>query len=161
MEGKSFYDRIKAFMTIGTGEKDKNRLNSLIRSRMALLSCSEDGTPSSVFCYDVDDFELNPYDGVHGGFICCLFDVGVAVTCCAYTDSMLTTTDINIQYLRPLPKGKYRLITEITHAGQMLVNATGKLVSETGNDIFAVCTVSYMKVPEGYRIVDSHTEAAS
>ena len=154
MEKNTISKKIESFLSAGFTQKDLNRLNGIIRRRLKLLKVNENPPVTSVYLYEAEDFELNPYDGVHGGFICSLFDVAMALTCCALTDSMVTTCDLQLRYLRPLPKGDYHLITEITHIGQTLISAVSKICPADDNLLIcATCSASFMRVKEGYKIV--------
>ena len=50
--------------------------------------------------FDVKEWCLNPYNGVHGGAICTLFDTGLGMGAVAITQKMVSTTDISVSFFK-------------------------------------------------------------
>lgn len=85
------------------------------------------------FAFDVKEWCLNPYDGIHGGIICSLFDTSMGIGAVALSQYMVSTTDISVSYLRPMNGKRYIFRTEYTHQGRRLYRCMGKAFdAETG-----------------------------
>ena len=108
------------------------------RLNLQLADCSrEEGFTE--FAFDVEEWCLNPYNGVHGGIICTLFDTGLGIGAVAITQKMVSTTDISVSYLRPMNGRRYIIRAEYTQVGRRMVRSTGKAIdAETG----VVCATS-------------------
>ncbi|MDD3266935.1 MAG: PaaI family thioesterase [Burkholderiales bacterium] len=98
------------------------------------------------FTVIADDRHINPLGGIHGGFSATVLD---SVTGCAshtVLDSGIgyVTTELNIKYVRPIPKGK-ELFAEghVLNVSKQLVLSEGKIVDESGK-IYALATATCM-----------------
>lgn len=112
------------------------RLNC--RLNLQLLECSTEERFVE-FAFDVKEWCLNPYDGVHGGAICTLFDTGLGMGAVAITQKMVSTTDISVSFLKPMNGNRYIIRADYTQVGRRMVRCTGKAIdAETG----VVCATS-------------------
>lgn len=98
------------------------------------------------FAVTADDRHINPLGGVHGGFAATVLD---SVTGCASHTVLdagvgYATTELNIKYVRPMPKNK-ELFAEgkVLNVSKQLVLSEGKIVDESGK-IYALATATCM-----------------
>ena len=116
--------------------QQSERLNC--RLNLQLVDCSrEEGFVE--FAFDVKEWCLNPYNGVHGGAICTLFDTGLGMRAVAITQKMVSTTDISVSFLKPMNGKRYIIRAEYTQIGRRMARSVGKAIdAETG----VVCATS-------------------
>jgi uncharacterized domain 1 len=117
------------------------RLNAMLNLKLA--DCSrEEGYVE--FEFDVREWCLNPYGGVHGGMICALFDTSLGIGAVALTQKFVSTTDMSVSFLRPFNDSHYRFTGEYTQIGRRMVRATGKAISIKDGTVCATAMASYM-----------------
>ncbi len=85
------------------------------------------------YIFDVKDWALNPYDGVHGGATCAAFDSAMGITAVALTGRFVSTTDLTVSYLKPMTGKQFLFQIEFTQVGRTMARFTGKAIdTETG-----------------------------
>lgn len=122
-------------------EINPNRMDSMLDLQMT--SCDLE-TQTAEFSFVPEDWCLNPYDQVHGGITCSVFDYAGGAGASVVTGAMVSTIDLMVTYLRPMYGSKYSLILHYTHLGKRTVNCTGQLIDADSGKICATCMSSYM-----------------
>jgi uncharacterized protein (TIGR00369 family) len=84
------------------------------------------------------DDMTNPMGSVHGGIAATLLDtvMGCAVQSVLGTGEALTTTDLQVRYVRSVEPGtRVRAEGTVVHRGRRLATAEGRLVDEDGRPV--------------------------
>lgn len=105
-----------------------------------------------VFSFSPKEWALNNYNGVHGGIIASVFDTGMGLSAHAACGKFVTTTDLTVDYLKPMIGKRFTLSVEYTHVGRKLISECGKITDDETGDLCAVCMASFMiieKLPPG------------
>lgn len=103
----------------------EDRLNA--RLNLQLENCGCEGSETyAAFGFDVKEWCLNPYGGVHGGAICSLFDTSMGVGAVALSQKMVSTTDITVSYLKPMNGKRYIFRTTYTQVGRRMIRCMGE-----------------------------------
>ena len=92
--------------------------------------------------------ELTQYQGaVQGGIVVAYADASLAfATASVVPDGRdFVTTELNVQYIRPLTAGEATATAVIEHAGRTLVRGRAKVENESGQ-LIALCTSTFMVV---------------
>ena len=75
-----------------------------------------------VFQFDKKDWQKNHRGEVHGGAVATMFDVAIGITCSAFAGGEnVTTTDINISYIRPFSGDSFDFEVELIHLGRNMI----------------------------------------
>ncbi len=101
------------------------RLNALMQ--MQFLGCDANAQTLRLG-FPVEEWQLNPFGGLHGGIYATALDITMGSLAHYFGEGhFCTTTNMSIQYLRPIAKGDM-LIVEATmeKAGRTLLNLTAK-----------------------------------
>ena len=100
----------------------------------------------AVFEAVAGDLHLNPAGTVHGGFIATVMDSVMSASIRSVLDagSDLTTMEINVKYLKPVPHGvKLIADAQLINTTKRVGVAEGTLKDEAGN-LYAFATTSCM-----------------
>lgn len=117
------------------------RLNA--RLNLKLVDCSE-AEGFAEFAFDVEEWCLNPYGGVHGGAICSLFDTSMGVGAVALSQKMVSTTDLSVSYLRPMNGKRYLFRCNYTQVGRRMIRCMGEAVDSENGKICATAMASFV-----------------
>ena len=90
---------------------------------LSLIDCDGENRLWADYLYKKKENHLNPYDGVHGGIACTIADTCMGNTICAATQSLPSTTDLSVSYLKPMNADSFRIHVEIRKTGKQLVAA--------------------------------------
>ena len=96
------------------------------------------------FIYNPKEWHLNPYGGVHGGFIGIVFDTALGMASVSVCQKHITTTDISVSYLRALWGDTFRVTCDYDHIGAHMIHGIGKMIDEKTGKVCATCQISYM-----------------
>ncbi|MCJ7856146.1 PaaI family thioesterase [Lachnospiraceae bacterium NSJ-143] len=99
--------------------------------------------------FDIEEWELNPQNIMHGGMICTAFDnVFGTLTHFFSGESFITTVEISVHYHKPVFVGdKIEITVKPTHAGRTIVGFTGELrVANRQMLLCATSSTTYMKL---------------
>lgn len=125
-------------------EKGPERANKLMSPKLA--GCSEkDQTVTLEF--PVLEWELNPYDKMHGGLIATAFDEAFGLYAFYLSGGKsVVSVSITLNYLKPVPMNDSILITsKVTSLGKKLITLSGEchlksngLLTNTGLTTIAI-----------------------
>ncbi len=106
------------------------RLNALLDLKM--LDGSRDEMWAE-YAFEADEWCRNPYGGVHGGIIASIIDTGMGMTCAAYSNKYVSTTDLSVSYLKPMMGTKFIVRVDLTQAGSRMIRCLAKVTdAESG-----------------------------
>lgn len=125
-------------------EKEPHRLNNMIG--LTLLNCSRKDQFTE-FEFVPDDWCRNGYEGVHGGVISSVFDTGMGLTSEVYTQKFVSTSSLQISFLRAMLGSRFRLKVRLTHVGRRVVNLYGEISDMKDEKICANCLGTFMILP--------------
>ena len=95
------------------------------------------------FIYEPKEEHLNPYGGVHGGFIGIVFDTALGMASASVCEKHIATTDMSVSYLRALWGNKFRVTCDYDHMGEHMIHGIGKMIDEKTGKVCATCLISY------------------
>ena len=95
------------------------------------------------FMYEPKEEHLNPYGGVHGGFIGIVFDTALGMASASVCEKHIATTDMSVSYLRALWGNKFRVTCDYDHMGAHMIHGIGKMIDEKTGKVCATCLISY------------------
>lgn len=111
-------------------QSQPQRLNALLD--LQLVDCSRQEMWSE-HEFEAGEWCRNPYGGVHGGIIASIIDTGMGMTCAAFSNKYVSTTDLSVSYLKPMMGTKYIVRVELTQAGSRMIRCLAKVSdAETG-----------------------------
>ena len=111
-------------------QQHPQRLNALLD--LKLLDCSRDEMWAE-YEFEAEEWGRNPYGGVHGGIIASIIDTGMGMTCAAYSNKYISTTDLSVSYLKPMMNIRYKIRVELTQAGSRMIRCLAKVTdAESG-----------------------------
>lgn len=121
---------------INESNKQPNRINAMLG--LKLSDCSRDERYIE-YMFDVKDWCLNPYNGVHGGIICSILDTAMGKGVVALTQKFASTADMSVSFLAPMRGSRYLIRCDYTQIGRRMVRVMSRAIdAETG----AVCATS-------------------
>lgn len=92
--------------------------------------CSRDRV---VVYVDIEPHHLNLIGIVHGGVHATLIDSAMGlVVMAAKPNDRVVTTNLNIHYLAPVEKGRFKVTAQIVHSSRKLVTTQGQACNEQG-----------------------------
>ena len=100
------------------------RLNALLNLKLQDC-CREEMWAEHEF--EASEWCRNPYGGVHGGIIASIIDTGMGMTCAAYSNKYVSTTDLSVSYLKPMMNSRYTIRVEMTQAGSRMIRCMAKV----------------------------------
>ena len=104
---------------------------------LKILDCDEENRAWVDYYYKKQEQFLNPYNGIHGGVACVLADSCMGNSICGATQTLPSTTDMSVSYLRPMTAEEYRIHVEIRKVGKSLAAARCSIF-EYGTDMLCV-----------------------
>ncbi len=111
-----------------------------------VINCGTDGKDvryHAEFIYEPREEHLNPYGGVHGGFIGIVFDTALGMASASVCEKHIATTDMSVSYLRALWGKKFRVTCDYDHMGAHMIHGIGKMIDEKTGRVCATCLISY------------------
>ncbi|MBQ2678287.1 MAG: PaaI family thioesterase [Firmicutes bacterium] len=111
-----------------------------------VINCGADGKDvkyHAEFIYEPKEEHLNPYGGVHGGFIGIVFDTALGMASASVVEKHIATTDMSVSYLRALWGNKFRVTCDYDHIGAHMIHGIGKMIDEKTGKVCATCLISY------------------
>lgn len=137
---------------IDNSSSQHERLNAKLD--LKLRDCSkEEGFAE--FIFDVKEWCLNPYGGVHGGVISAVFDTTMGMGAVGMTKSFITTTDISVSFLNAMNGSQYIFRVEYTKVGKQLVRCQGKAIDSATGKVCATAMATFMVIgsrPKGIQV---------
>ena len=117
-----------------------DRLNGMLG--LELVDCSMDEMWAE-FSFESKEWCLNPYDGVHGGVICSVFDTAMGTGAVVFSGKFISTTDISVSYLRPMTAKRYIIHVDYTQVGRRMVRCVAKMSNADSGVVYATCMASF------------------
>lgn len=110
--------------------------------------CCDFAERSAEFCFTVQDWQLNPEGGLHGGMIMTQFDACFGLTAHYYAKQhMITTITTNTNFLKPIrPDDVIHYKVKVTSLGKTIYNMTAEAWLERDNILAATASTSFMKL---------------
>lgn len=115
-------------------------------ARFLGLELCETGNGQTAICLDVRDDLKQNHGVVHGGAIASLIDTASAFAILAVIEEneKVTTTDLTIQYLRPVTAGRMVAEATIVRAGRR--RFVVRVDVQNGNTLVATAVTGYSKI---------------
>lgn len=139
MKDKELFDKIQKVIDVNSLQP--GRLNEMLG--LKIKDCSRKESFAE-FIYDVSEWALNPYDGVHGGIICSLFDTTMGIGSVALTERFVTTTDISVSFVKPMTGKQYSIQLQYNHIGKNMARCTGRAIDTETGIVCATAMGSFM-----------------
>lgn len=127
-----------------TAIRPENELNIHNQIRQEFLDGeAQDGRFWADYTFRADDRHWNSYGIMHGGVAATLLDDCLGISCCiACGERYITTSSMALEYTRAMKGKKFRIHTEITHAGGHMVTGTGMIYDEKDR-LCVSCMISF------------------
>lgn len=126
---------------IERSQENKERMNGMLDLKLGKVDIEND---TIEFLFEAKEWCKNPYGGVHGGVICSIFDTAMGTGALAIVNKFVTTTDLNVNYLRPMSGERYRLEVEYTLVGKKLIRTQGKAYDAETGKLCATAMAGFM-----------------
>ena len=122
---------------------------SLLQPR--LVSCDFENC-SAEFLFRVQDWQLNPEKGLHGGILVTGFDVSFGLLCHYFAKQhMVSTISINTTFLKPIcPTDVIHYRVRITHLGHTVYQLVGEAYLEREDILAATASASFIKLQQTF-----------
>jgi uncharacterized protein (TIGR00369 family) len=105
----------------------KGRINAMMQPRYV---SSDPAAHSLTLAYPVLDWELNPFEILHGGIIAAAMDSTMGILSYILSGCLAPTVNLNLSFLRPLQPGDELLVTaRALHVGRSLIQLTAEASS--------------------------------
>ncbi|MBQ9092274.1 MAG: PaaI family thioesterase [Anaerotignum sp.] len=113
------------------------------------VSCDfEKGTLD--MAYDVQEWELNPEDVIHGGMISTALDTSMGVLAHYYTHlaaPTVVTVTMNVSFLKPIVLGDtFHIKAQLDSVGRTLVTVKAEVRLERDDILACIATATFMAV---------------
>lgn len=98
------------------------------------------------FAFEVQEWQLNPEKGLHGGIIATQFDASFGILVHYFAkQNMVTTVQLAVNYLKPVLQGdKVHYKVKANSRGRTLVSLTGEAYLERDHILAATATATFM-----------------
>lgn len=110
--------------------------------------CCNFAQRTAEFVFRVQDWQLNPEGGLHGGIIVTQFDAAFGLTAHYFAKQhMLSTITINTTFLKPIRQDdviQYKV--KVTSLGNTIYNMTAEAWLKRDNILAATASTSFMKL---------------
>ena len=126
---------------IDARKKQPNRLNAMLD--LHLEDCSR-AEKYIEYMFNVKEWCLNPYDGVHGGIICSVLDTAMGVGVVAITQEFTSTADMAVSFLAPMRGDRYRIRCDFTQIGHRMVRVISKAIDAETDTLCATGMASFV-----------------
>ena len=103
---------------------DRTILNG--RLDIHFVSCSAEEMTAE-FSFNEEDWERNPYGGLHGGMVATVLDSCMGTAAGIFSGKPASTVSLNVQYLKPAMGKHYRVLVSFPHVGRRIIHARGEL----------------------------------
>ena len=103
-------DKVRLIAKLIESNMKKRHFNNELGLEFEDFYDEYEALPKASFIYHKKDNHLNNYDALHGGIIASIFDVAMGIGCAALSNSMVTTTDMSMSFLRPARGDNFRII---------------------------------------------------
>lgn len=125
---------------------DSSRLRegAIAKMEPAFAACNfQDG--ESILEYEVQQWQLNPQNMVHGGIIITGFDTSLGMLCHYYAfPHILTTVSLSASFVRPIHLGDTMVFhSKIKSFGRSLVTLDGKAYLKSTGELAATSTATF------------------
>lgn len=116
---------------------------ALLKPRFVSCNFAE---KTACFAFDVQEWELNPEGGLHGGIIVTGFDVSFGLLCHYFAKQhMVSTVNLTTTFLKPIrPDDTVQYHVKITSLGRTLVSMTAEARLVRENILAATATATFM-----------------
>ncbi len=122
---------------------EKEELTKTLRPNLEKI---DDEELKSYISFEVEEWMYNRRGEVQGGVIAAMFDIAMGATAnaCLGEGKMVTTAGVNVSYVRPLHKGKYTFISEISNVGKTLIRVYSKAIDVETKAVMALCSGDFV-----------------
>jgi uncharacterized protein (TIGR00369 family) len=132
--------------------KQPQRMNAQLG--LEYVGCGLEEEPWVEFAYRGQEAHRNPYGGIHGGIISALADTCSGIGVVGLTGRYVTTTDLQISFVRAMAGEHFRIHVDYTHVGRTLIRCLGKIYDEDTGKLMATSMATFMSFenrPPGLR----------
>ena len=119
----------------------KERLNAKLG--LKVLDCDEENHTWMDFLFEPEELHLNQYDGIHGGITCSVLDACCGIAVWADKKTLPSTTDMSVSFIKPMPRGKYRIHVDLTSKGNRLAGGVGTIINMETEEVCATGMMKY------------------
>lgn len=116
-----------------------------------VVSCDYENRTAE-FAFAVQEWQLNPEKGLHGGILVTGFDVSFGLLCHYYAKQhMVSTITIDTTFLKPIqPTDVIHFKVKMTHKGRTVYHLTGEAWLERDNILAATSTSAFMRLEQTF-----------
>lgn len=119
-------------------------LNSMLAPEFC--GCSAEDLTSEIR-FRAMDWERNQRGEIHGGSVAAMFDTAIGFSISAFSEDVkITTTDLDVSYIRPFMGESYIFRVEMLHMGRTIVRARAIARDESTGKTVASATANFMYV---------------
>ncbi len=138
---EQFISDLKEFMAKSQG--DGQKLNGMLDLKLGQVDLQND---TIEFLFQAKEWCKNPYGTVHGGIICSILDTAMGTGAVAIAKGFVTTTDLDVNFLRPMHGENYRIEAEYTLVGKRLIRTGGKVYDTQTGKLCATAMAGFMVI---------------
>lgn len=126
-------------------EKSGTNMNSMLAPEFC--ECSAEKQTSKIR-YRAMDWERNQRGEVHGGAVAAMFDtaIGFSISAFSFGEEKITTTDLDVSYIRPFLGDSYIFHVELLHIGRTMIRARAVAYDEFTDKKLASATANFMYI---------------
>ena len=127
----------------------KDSVLKLLKPRLGACNFEE---KSAEFAFTVEDWQLNPEKGLHGGIMATNFDVSFGLLSHYFAKQhMVSTVTIHTTFLKPvMPNDVIHYKVQMSHLGRTIHSMTAEAWLERDNILAATASASYMKLHQTF-----------
>lgn len=127
----------------------KDNVVSLLKPRLVTCDFAEQWAE---FAFTVEDWQLNPQKGLHGGIMATNFDVVFGLLSHYYAKQhMVCAVTIHTTFLKPvMPNDVIHYKVQMSHLGNTIHSMTAEAWLERDNILAATASASYMKLHQTF-----------
>ena len=129
-------------LVVDSQENPSPRIHDMMKK--SFVSCSEK-EKTLTLAYEVEEWELNPIDTMHGGLIATAIDTTCGMAVRYFSECLRTpTVSMTIDYIRPVPETEKLFVTvKVVRIGKSIANLTAE-ASVSGGKVAATATAVFM-----------------
>lgn len=125
-------------------ENSETNMNSMLAPEFC--ECNAEQQTSKIR-YRAMDWERNQRGEVHGGAVAAMFDTAIGFSISAFSHGeKITTTDLDVSYIRPFLGDSYIFHVELLHIGRTIVRARAIAFDEATDKKLAAATANFMYI---------------
>lgn len=140
MDREHFLENMNRILDLNNQQQD--RFNAALG--LELVDCDPGEEPWVEYRYEGREAHRNPYGGIHGGIISALADTCSGMGAVGLTGCYVTTTELQMSFIRAMAGNRFRIRVEYSHVGRTLVRCIGRIREEDTGKLMATSMATFM-----------------